>query len=368
MKYFFSLLLFAFLGLVSSNNDTFPLDIAQVSGILYENKDKQDVMLIFPQTNINPSSIQHVIIQQEQTPNVYPLNLVCDNKKELYPNSFVKCKIDLTNVPKGFYKIILLIYGTEHYKINNRLPFLILGEEPPERPIELIDVSGNIKEYSCSQSINFLFSKNEITPRLIQSMAISIDRYNVYNISLYCPYNYNHNMTWITCYGDFSRVRENRYKINGIYYTNSSIINPTRDIYIRVNKKPEEGLKLLHIGGYAYQGNSTLNLTFNKEVEKYWFASFYLYNEKNYYNLTRSIIYQYSNKSIITANFDFKDIPIGAYHIGTIYDGKVYNFSNLYMNVTNYNYTNSKWSLSNILYRFAKGISKQKYNLRMPKK
>ena len=131
MKYYFSLLLFAFIGLVSSssNNDTFPLDIAQVSGLLYENQDKQNIMLIFTQTYINPSSIKNVIIKEEGTANVYPLSLVCDYKKELYPNSFVKCQIDLSSVPKGFYKIILLIYGTDYYKINNKLPFLIIGEE-----------------------------------------------------------------------------------------------------------------------------------------------------------------------------------------------------------------------------------------------
>ena len=367
MKYYFSLLLFVFIGLVSSKNDTYPLDIAQVSGILYENKDKQDVMLIFPQTNINPSSINHVIIKEEGSPNVYPLNLACDSKKELYPNSFVKCQIDLSSVPKGFYKIILLIYGNEHYRISNRLPFLILGEEKPERPIELTDVYENIKEYSRNQSINFLFSKKEINPPLIQSMAISINKSGEYNISLYCPYNSNHNMTWISCYGDFSRIGENRYKINRIYYTNS-IINTSRDLYIRVNKKQEEELKLLDIRGNAHQGNSTLNLTFNKEVSKYSFAFFYLYFRNNYYNLTRSIINQYNNKSVITANFDFTNIPTGPYHIGTVYDGKLYNFSNLYINMTSYNKTNSKWSLSNILYSFIGGRSKGKYNLRMPKK
>ena len=127
MKYYFSLLLFAFLGLVSSQNDTFPLDIAQVSGLLHERQDKQDAILIFPQTNINPSSIKHIVIKKEGSYETYPLNFVCDYKKELYPNSFVKCKIDLSKVPQGFYKIIILIYDTEHYRINNLPPFLVIG-------------------------------------------------------------------------------------------------------------------------------------------------------------------------------------------------------------------------------------------------
>ena len=80
-------------------------------------------MLIFPQTNINPSSIKHIVIKKEGSYETYPLNLVCDYKKELYPNSFVKCKIDLSKVPQGNYKIIILIYDTEHYGINNFLHF-----------------------------------------------------------------------------------------------------------------------------------------------------------------------------------------------------------------------------------------------------
>ena len=367
MKYYFSLLLFAFLGLVSSQNDTFPLDIAQVSGLLHERQDKQDAILIFPQTNINPSSIKHIIIKQEGSPNVYPLNLVCNSTKELHPYSFVKCQIDLSTVPKGFYKVILLIYGTEHYKINNLIPFLILGEEQPERPLELIDVNENIREFSRNQSINFLFSKNEINSQLIKTMAISINKYEEYNISLYCPYNYSRNMTWISCYGDFSRIKENTYKINRIYYSNN-IIYPSRDLYIRVNKKQEEDLKLLDIRGYAYQGYSTLNLTFNKEVSRFWFDYFYLYYRTNYYNLTRFVINQYGNNSVISVNFDFTNISAGPYHLGTGYQGKNYNFSNLYINITSYNYTSYKWSLSNILYRFIGGKSKEKYNLRMPKK
>ena len=365
MKYYFSLLLLAFLGLVSSNNHT-NLDIAQVSGLLYENIDKQDIMLIFPQTNVNPSSIKHVIIKEEGSANVYPINLVCDYKKELYPNSFVKCKIDLLNVPKGFYRIILLICDNDFYKINNLLPFLIMGEEQPERPIELIDALGNITEYSSNQSISFLFSEKEVIPNLIYSMAILNNRKEQYNISLYCPYNYN-NMTWIRCYGDFYRIRENNYKILSVYYAKTGDVFSPRDIYIRVNKKQEEDLKLINIRGYAYQGNSTLNLTFNKNVIGNLFSYFLLYERYNYYNLTRPIISQYGNNSVITASFDFSNIPIGAYHFITMYNGKEYNFSNLFINITNYNYTYNRWGLKNIIYSFIGGKSKQKSHLRLPK-
>ena len=367
MKNIISILLFAFIGLVSSyiNNDTFPIDIAQVSGLLHEYTAKQDVMFIFPQTNINPSSIKHVVIKVEGSYDIYPLNIVCNYKKELYPNSFVKCQIDLSNVPQGFYKVILLIYGTEHYKINHNLPFLILGEEKPEKPIELNDVIANITEYSRNQDIRFLFSKNEINPQLIRSMVISGDRYNSYNISLYCPYGGN--TTWIKCYGDFSRIKAQRYTIQSIDYTLNYTF-PSRTLYIEVHKKPEEELKLIDIRGYAFRENSTLNLTFNKNVIGDWFSFFYLYDRYNFYNLTTTIYNKYSNNTIITAEFDFSKVPVGAYNFGTMYMGVDYTFSNIFVNITDYNRTNSRWKLSNILYSFIGAKTRPKSNLRMLKK
>ena len=129
-------LLFAFIGLVSSSKgEKSPLNIAQVSGLLYEKRSQQDIMLIIPRTNINPFDIEQVVIEQEEEKAVYLSQLKCDYKKEKNENSYVKCKIDLSNVPSGFYKIILLFYKKEHYAIHNMLPFLVLGSNPLERPL-----------------------------------------------------------------------------------------------------------------------------------------------------------------------------------------------------------------------------------------
>ena len=89
-------------------------------------------------TKIAPSSIKHAAIKEEGNTNIYPVNLVCADKKVLNPYSFVKCKIDLSNIPQGLYKIILLIHGSEHYIINNFVPFLIQGSKLEEKNIEFI--------------------------------------------------------------------------------------------------------------------------------------------------------------------------------------------------------------------------------------
>ena len=88
MKYYLPILLFSFLGLVSCRNDTHTLNIIQVSGLLYEKTAQQDVMLTITETNITkiaPSSIKQAAIKEEGNTNIYPVNLVCADKKVLNP-------------------------------------------------------------------------------------------------------------------------------------------------------------------------------------------------------------------------------------------------------------------------------------------
>ena len=323
MKYYLPILLFSFLGLVSCRNDTHTLNIIQVSGLLYEKTAQQDVMLTITETNITkiaPSSIKQAAIKEEGNTNIYPVNLVCADKKVLNPYSFVKCKIDLSNVPQGLYKIILLIHGSEHYKVNNFAPFLIQGSKLEEKNIELIDVIANATEYSTNQE----------------------------------------------CFGDFSKIRENWYAIQKIDYT-SGFAYPSRNVTIKVHKKYVKDLKLLDIKGDAIKGKSILDLTFNKNVIGDLFSFFYLYNGNNFYNLTSTVLTKYSNSTSISVNFDFTYIPEGAYHLSTMYQGIEYKFSNLFINIKNNMNTRYRLNLSYIMSSLLGGVSKNKSNLRMPK-
>ena len=125
-------------------------------------------------------------------------------------------------------------------------------------------------------------------------MIISCNRYDKYNISLYCPHRIY--MTWIKCYGDFSKIGANKYLIQRIDFTKGNAY-PSRDIYIQIQNKPEEDLKLINIKGNAFKGNTTLSLTFSKNVEGNRFSYFYLYNKTNFYNLTNTVVTKYDNKS-----------------------------------------------------------------------
>ena len=118
-------------------------------------------MIVFSRTNIYPSSIKQVIIKNEEKMEIYPIKLTCDYKKEILFNTYVKCSIDLTNVPGGLYKIILLIYNNMHHSINNMLPFLVLEDDSPDKPLQLLDIITyeNITEYDDLIKLKLLFSK-----------------------------------------------------------------------------------------------------------------------------------------------------------------------------------------------------------------
>ena len=130
-------------------------------------------------------------------------------------------------MPQGLYKIILLIHGSEHYKVNNFAPFLIQGAKLEEKNIELIDAIANATEFSTNQEIRFLFTKNDINPQLIQNMIITNNGYDKYDIPLSCPIV--DDKTWIKCFGDFSKIRENWYAIQKIDYT-SGFAYPSRNV------------------------------------------------------------------------------------------------------------------------------------------
>ena len=143
MKYNFSflILLSALINLSSCSEDEDSLlNLIQVSGILYEKKDQQDTMLVFSRTKINPLGSKKVIIKNEEEMTIYPAKIKCDYKLLILRNySYATCKIDLTNVPSGFYRIIFLFYNNMHYKIKNMVPFGVQLVDSEDNSNELIN-------------------------------------------------------------------------------------------------------------------------------------------------------------------------------------------------------------------------------------
>ena len=301
----FLILLFASIGLNSSSKDeNSPLNIAQVSGLLYEKRSQQDIMLIIPRTKINPFDIEQVVIEQEEEKTVYLSQLKCDYKKEKNGNSYVKCKIDLSNVPSGFYKIILLFYKNKHYAIHNMLPFLILGNNPEEKPLELIDAfATNVTEYSSYQEIKLLFSKT-VYPSSINHIDIVNNRNEHFNVYVSCVIRYNN--SFIRCHGYFDKIRADKYLITRVENSDSfnNYTYPSRNIYIQIQERKDWELKLMNIEGKVTKGFSPLNLIFNKQVFGRNISNFKLYNEKNLYDLWVPPVKQ-SNKLAVLVDFNF---------------------------------------------------------------
>lgn len=363
MKYnlSFLILLFSFIVLASSSKyEKKPLNIAQVSGVLYEKRNRQDIMLITSRTNINPFDIEQAVIKPEEEETVYLSQLKCDYKKEKDANSYVKCKIDLSNVPSGFYKIILLFYKNEHYEIHNMLPFFVLENKSGDIPLELIDVFYNVTEYSSYQDMKLKFSGSAFSSFCMKSIDIVNDRKERFNVYINCANNGE--MTSTNCHGYFNKIGADKYLIERV--ENSCSLNnytyPSRNIYIQVQKKKDWELKLMNIEGKAIQGFSPLNLIFNKEVYSRNFSSFKLYNKNQLYDLWVPPIKQ-SNQLAVTVDFHFTYIPEGAYHLSMIYSGREYKFPDKFINITRNKYPRFNRNLNLAeLYRFVGGNKKIK--------
>ena len=126
MKSFFSflILLLAFVNLVSNSEVTYPLTLVHISGIFHEKKANQEMTLLTQGEKANPSLFKQLVLKEERTNELYFTRLTCFDKEEIYNYSYVNCTIDLSQIPAGFYKI--LIYYFIQFFSNVHLFFHIL--------------------------------------------------------------------------------------------------------------------------------------------------------------------------------------------------------------------------------------------------
>ena len=131
MKYYLSFLalFFSFVGLASSSEDENSLHfkLVQVSGVLHEKKSNQEIMLVIQGKKIEPSFFKQLVLREEKQNEIYFSKLTCDYKEQIYDYSYIKCQIDLSQIPGGFYKIALVFYNEEDYR-NSLLPPLLILE------------------------------------------------------------------------------------------------------------------------------------------------------------------------------------------------------------------------------------------------
>lgn len=239
------------------------------------------------------------------------------------------CRIDLKKIPKGFYKIALLVYGKENYRNKNFPSILVLENEKKEEKLKLIDAFSNITEYYSDQEINLKFSKNIDRPNLIKNIFISNNRSQHYSIQLSCNYGPDHTVS--KCNGDFSKVRGGMYLIERVQFSDNNAY-PSRNITIKINEQPMYELKLLSVTRDAFQGNTTLYLTFNGDVILNAFTGFYLFNRSKIFEVTHGMINQY-DRSSITVNLNLKKVPIGTYNVGLFYRGFDWRYHDKYITV-----------------------------------
>ena len=351
----FLILFFALTNLYScAEDENSHFNIAQVSGILYEKRNQQDVMIVFPRTNINPSSIKQVIIKNEEKMEIYPIKLNCDYKKEILFNTYVKCTIDLTNVPSGLYKIILLIYNNMHHTINNMLPFLVLEADSPDKPLQLLDIIyENVTESDYLIKLKLLFSKRIDQAHTVRFLDLNNFKNGTLRLPIVCDYGID--MSVLECEGNLFNTKGGKYLVKDIDY-GKGYIYPSKDIYILI--QPKDNLNLVDIKGNTNKGWSDLELKFNKRIDSDFISDFRLFNKTWSYDLFTPYINQ-SNWDTVAVEFDFTFIPVGIYHLGMLYNGIEYNYSKVELNITDDEYPHF-WNLKNVIYNLVNSKKKSK--------
>ena len=369
MKSYFSflILLFAFVGLVSSSEeDNSPFRLVQASGVLYEKKSSQDIIFIAQGKNINPYFLKQLVLREERLNEIYFARLNCHDKEEIYNYTYVKCKIDLSKIQKGFYKMAVIFYANEDCRNNNLPPLLILGDGKIDDELKLTSVVSNVTEYNKNQRIELTFNKKVDYPYQIRNLFIQNNRSQHYQVPLFCNYRNGTNNTTYQCEGDFSKIGGDIYFIERLEY-NYNYTYPSRNITLEVYGQSLDDFKLLYIDGQIQNENtSRLNLTFKGNVVGSEFGKFYLFNRNSSYSyrLYNQMIRQI-NRTLIEVELEAYNVSAGYYNLGFFYKGYDWRFSDVYVYVKDYSYY-PHWNFTSFVLNLFGGQKRQKINL--PKK
>lgn len=345
-----SILLFTLVSLSSCSEDENSLmNIVQVSGLLYEKKSQQDIILVSSRTNLEPTGFKQVIIKNEEKMDIFPTPIKCDYKSLNLPfYQYMKCKIDLEKVPSGFYRIILITYKGFNLDNKNMIPFRVMKDDSEFKPLQLIDfIATNITDDNEYKPATLIFS-DIIKSSRTDAYIIFIGEKNEH-IGIQFSCSGIRNESEVKCHSDFKGVKEGKYLIESVEYNYKNIL-PSRNIYLTVSGR-KENLELINIEGKIVDKRAlyNMNFTFNKEIFIYDISKFILYNETVLYELWNRYT-QNINETTISVDFQIY-IPEGNYHLGMTYKGKEYRFSNLFINVRDHRYYNYYASdLKNIIY------------------
>jgi hypothetical protein len=224
------------------------------------------------------------------------------------------------------------------------LSFFVLEDDSADKPLQLLDFisSTNITETDATRKFKLLFSKRINYAHTLRVLELANYKNKTFNILISCDYGIN--MSIVECQGGFHGLKAGKYLIKEINYIEPTPIYPSRNMYIRVYGE----LNLINIKGNANRGWSALNLQFSKLIDAELVSDFSLFNETR----ANELFTPYINKSAydtLSVNFDFTFMSVGKYHLGMKYNGVEYNFSNIFLNITD-NESPHFWNLKNTVY------------------
>ena len=138
-----------------------------------------------------------------------------------------------------------------HHTINNMLPFLVLEDDSPDKPLQLLDIitDENVTESDYLIKLKLLFLKRIDQAHTIKFLDLNNFNKGLLSLPIVCDNGIN--MSVVEYEGHLYNTKAGKYLVKDIDY-GKGYIYPSKEIYILI--QPEDELNLIDIKGNAHKG------------------------------------------------------------------------------------------------------------------
>lgn len=279
-------------------------------------KKKQEIGLIFQNSNLSPKGFQSLYIREKVNNTLYIIPLSCRDKMPYAKGIMgVFCEADLKtpNVNIGNY-IIECIKYKDIFFLDEKTPLEIVNSENGN-DLELIGIDDKIR---FSQVRLFFNYNNLVEPNLIKALKFADER-KEYEVTLRGCFN-SSNYNCMVCIADWPKLEIGKYEVKYIAYDNRKM-QPKNPIFFNFITKD---FKIIDFPGKIERNkNLKLRIRFTEGFDDP--IDFYFKDKEHSYILYKIAAYPIGEWDIDDSTYDFKcyrnfifdteNIPAGTYKL-----------------------------------------------------